>query len=383
MTSPDGVAMGRETSIPDVVDVVVVGGGPAGSATALRLARTGRSVVVLERSHYDRMRLGETLPPIVNPLIADLGLSDAFATLGPVESHGTASAWGGPEVADRSFVFSPYGSGWHVDRARFDAMLVDEAAAAGGLVVRGARVARAHHDGDAVVVTVDMDDELFEVRTAQVVDATGRTARIARALGARARHIDSLVSVSVVCEPSADAPIGDTLLEATCDGWWYVSPLPGERRIVAFFTDAAIAAKRRLKDAPAWWDALAGTRHTLAVACHGAPLGLPRVASAASHVLTPALGSGWIAVGDAALAVDPLSSGGVAFALRSAEAAAAQIVATPGRVAGSYEAMVAEAADRYLIERADHYGLEDRFRDEPFWSARRAPEHVLATTATP
>src|SRR4051812_46129429 len=119
-----------------MADVAVIGGGPAGAATALRLARDGAAVVLYERSDYRRPRMGETLPPSVNPLLRELGVWDRFAALEPVPSYQTASAWGGPEVAERSFIFSPHGHGWHADRAAFDRMLVEAAADAGVLVHR-------------------------------------------------------------------------------------------------------------------------------------------------------------------------------------------------------------------------------------------------------
>uniref|UniRef100_UPI003F693E2E hypothetical protein n=1 Tax=Amycolatopsis solani TaxID=3028615 RepID=UPI003F693E2E len=86
-------------------------------------------MVLYERSAYDGLRMGETLPPSVNPLLRELGLWDRFLAAEPMPSYLTASAWGGPEVAERSFVFSPYGHGWHTDRAAFDRMLADAAAA--------------------------------------------------------------------------------------------------------------------------------------------------------------------------------------------------------------------------------------------------------------
>src|SRR5262249_35243692 len=118
-------------------DVAVVGGGPAGAVTALLLARAGAAVVMYEQSRYDALRLGETLPPSVNPLLRELGLGERFRALRSELSYQTASAGGAPEPAERSFVFSPHGHGWHVDRARFDHMLAEAAEEAGARVRRG------------------------------------------------------------------------------------------------------------------------------------------------------------------------------------------------------------------------------------------------------
>lgn len=350
------------------VDVAVIGGGPAGAATALRLARDGASVQLYERSHYDRPRMGETLPPTVNPLLRDLDVWDRFAALGSVPSHQTASAWGGTEVAERSFMFSPYGNGWHADRAAFDEMLVMAAADAGAAVERGASV-RAVRRLEPMTPTVSSGfavDGTVAVRADWVIDATGRSARIALSLGAKREQLDRLVSVAKIFTLPSRVAVDDTFIEATPDGWWYVSPLPHGQRLVACFTDAGLAAASALTDEISWGAALARTTHTAAMACGRAEPGV-RVASAASHRLTPCTGARWLAVGDAALAVDPLSSSGVSFALRSAALAVA--VVSGGNPADYRAAIEAERAS-YQQLRDQIYGWEARFAGNPFWNQR-------------
>lgn len=368
------------------VDIVVVGGGPAGTATAMRLARDGRAAVVVERSGYQRHRMGETLPPIVNRELAELGLFDVFLAMDPLPSHETASAWGHGAVAARSFVFDPFGHGWHVDRARFDEMLADAAEAAGATVVRRAHVRGvARSGGGGLTVTIEGRAGLFELRAAQVVDASGRSAQVARSLGAVGRRLDRLVAVSVVCQLEAGAAVGDTFVEAVAEGWWYVSPLPGHRRMISMFTEAAIARSQRLAEPSGWWEALSRTEHIVSLARQGGPTSRPTIVSAASRVLEPAAGDCWIAVGDAALAVDPLSSSGVSTAFASA-GRAIEVLTAPADVracaAGDYARWVASKAERLVDDRARYYGLEDRFTDLPFWRARRTvPAPVPGTAA--
>jgi flavin-dependent dehydrogenase len=346
----------------DKADLAVVGGGPAGAVTALQLARAGAAVVLCEASHYDTLRLGETLPPSVNPLLAKLGLWDRFQALAPMPSYQTASVWGGDELRDRSFIFSPFGHGWHVDRARFDAMLVEAAEAAGVRVLRGTRV-RAVRRGDADF-EIDADRPL---RAARIVDASGRPARVARTLGAERRQLDRLACAARVFAIGG-APAEDTFIEAVEDGWWYVSPLPEGRRMIAFFTDAQEIARRGLARADGWTAALARSERCRGLAC-GTPDDAIHVAGCASHELAPCAGDDWIAVGDAALAVDPLSSGGVAFALRSAVAAADAVC---GGDRSAYVKLVAGEASEYRRVRSEIYGWEQRFADCVFWRARAA-----------
>jgi hypothetical protein len=119
------------------VDVAVLGGGPAGAATSLTLSRHGHSAVVIEQSHYRSVRIGEMLPPAARPLLASLGLLDRFLAENHSRSFAVRSAWGQPNLYDNDFIFNPHGSGWHIDRARFDAMLARAAEDAGACVCRG------------------------------------------------------------------------------------------------------------------------------------------------------------------------------------------------------------------------------------------------------
>src|SRR5215207_271610 len=96
-----------ERPVWDAVDVAVVGGGPAGAAAACTLAGRGRRVLLLEGTRYDAPRVGESLAPRLHPLLQRLGVADDLRALGPLPSHGTASAWGDGEVRSQSFVFSP------------------------------------------------------------------------------------------------------------------------------------------------------------------------------------------------------------------------------------------------------------------------------------
>ncbi|MEU0793020.1 NAD(P)/FAD-dependent oxidoreductase [Amycolatopsis sp. NPDC005961] len=343
------------------LDVAVLGGGPAGSATALLLARRGADVGLYAAPGHERPRLGESLPPAVNPVLHELGVAAGFAALGALPSYGTSGAWGTGEVSSQSFLFSPHGTGWHVDRTRFDEMLTTAAARAGATVFPS-RVRRVHRIVGGFAV-----DAAIPAHADAVVDATGRAARISRELGARPARHDRLVCAARIVPRRGDEPFCDTFVEAVADGWWYSAPLPDGHRIVACFTDAPIAARAGLATPAGWLAALAATTHVrqFVRGRAGSPV---RVVTAAGHRLRPgAAGPGWLAVGDAAFATDPLSSGGVTSALRMATAAADALTAGDR---AHYVALVDGMAADYFARYSEIYGWERRFPGSEFWRAR-------------
>src|SRR5215831_15381601 len=138
-------------------DVVVAGGGPAGAVAALDLSRRGLRVALIEQSAYENPRVGETLPPELRKPLMELGVWERFLSSERLESYGIRSSWETRAARHRDFLFNPYGCGWHVDRACFDAMLANAAADAGAELLLSAHVKSCTIAGDQCQLDVVHD----------------------------------------------------------------------------------------------------------------------------------------------------------------------------------------------------------------------------------
>ena len=366
-------------------EVLVVGGGVAGCATALALLRRDLSAVILERATGQR-HVGEHLPPNASGLLSKLGLWDAFIADEHLPCPGVRASWGSPGVYEREYIFSPYGDGWNLDRRRFDASLVEAVRTAGGAVFHNAHVGTitAQEHGWSVEAVIAGQPQVLTA--AFLVDATGRAAAVARKLGGRQVVHDHLIAVMGWMRAGDGANISDAtlLIEAAEDGWWYTTLLPGERLLAAFMTSPPLAAREAGPLARYWADQMARTQHIRRRATGFVLEGDVCVKPASTCACRPVAGERWLAVGDAAIAFDPLSSMGISKALRMGLAAADVI---QRYLAGDASALeeYANVADRefneYLATRRYYYSQEMRWPMHSFWRSRHGePSQDLATS---
>jgi flavin-dependent dehydrogenase len=347
--------------------VLVAGGGPAGSAAALDLSRRGLSVALIEQDNYETFRVGETLPPMIRHQLTGLGIWQRFLECGSLESYGIQTAWETPALRYQDFLQNPYGCGWHVDRARFDAMLATAAAQAGAELMLGARVTSCHMTKDGPWrLEVSQGEKTHNLSGRILVDATGRRAVFAGRLGSQASMADQLIGVVTVSHGSETERCA--LIEAVENGWWYSAPLPGDRTVFAYMTDSDL-----WKSHPDWSDLMKLTHFTLKRAGKVEVPPSIHIVSAASIVHDPVTGPNWIAIGDAALAFDPLSGQGVFKSIDTgirSSAIIARHLDGDSSVLAEYESWVKENYRSYLSERSRFYCNVSRWPASPFWMRR-------------
>ncbi len=376
--------------MPDPPRVAIVGGGPAGAVAARVLARRGLEVIVLEAHAAPQLKVGESLPPGLTPLLRLLGLEAWFLADGHLRSQGNRSLWGSNQPAESPFLASPFGSGWHVDRRRFEARLAVSAREAGAewrWNVRLANCARGEKEkGRRWRLTVIQAGRREILDVDFVADATGRPARLARRLGARRVRYDRLTGVTGLLSSSTPAADTYTLVEATPGGWWYSALLGDGRLAVAYLTDGDLMERplrRAHADPDAWWRLLCRTEATRErVERAGYQVTTPlRVQPAESSRLDTIVGIGWIALGDAAAAYDPLSSHGVASAMGSGFYGGhtiADLLAGRDEARLAYLGLLERAYGDYLDQLREHYALETRWPEEPFWQRRQELSYGFA-----
>ena len=361
-------------------DVVILGGGPAGCATALALRQLGvAGILVAEAGRYNASRVGESMPPDTRTLLQKLGVWEDFQREEHDPCLGSCSSWGDDRLGYNDFLFNPLGNGWHLDRMRFDAFLARETVESGVELRTGTRFehcAPVGSDGFSVRLAGD-DGTTATVRAQFVVDATGMRASFVRRLGAKQRVLDRLICVYGFFELLGSTEFSRlTMLEAVEYGWWYAAKLPNGRLAVAVASDPDLVKRGALHRRDHWLACLQETQHLARQLASSRFIeGSLLVCPALSCLLDYTAGHRWLAVGDAASAYDPIAAQGIYKALSDGVQAAPVIaVCLDGNADGlsAYHSAVATRFNEYVANRNFFYGVETRWAASPFWARRQA-----------
>ncbi|MGF6705628.1 tryptophan 7-halogenase [Pseudomonas frederiksbergensis] len=345
-------------------DVLVVGAGPAGAVCARTLALAGHRVLLVDDVRSSNRKVGENLIGAARPLLRDLGLLPWVELSEPVTCSGTLSAWGEDVLRSNDFIRDPNGIGWCLDRPRFDSCL-REAAIAVGAQWRQVRLNAVQKDSAGW--RASLSDGVVSARW--IIDASGRRSILARRLGVSRRQDSDLVALYTWRQSQSQET--RTVVESSPHGWWYTATLPHERQVVALHVGAADASHIMRKQSE-WSDLLAATQHIRGKCEPATPASLFSTDASGSS-LDSWGGERWLAVGDAALAFDPLSSQGIFNALYTGlRGAQAVIGALAGRqqTLTKYSQQLMSIREAYLHQVAHFYQAEQRWRGYPFWDSR-------------
>jgi len=307
-------------------EVLVIGGGPAGSTVAALLAERGRDVVLLEKERHPRFHIGESLLPLNIPLFERLGVAEEVGRIGMPKFgaefvspwHKQAVTFDFSQALDKSFPYS-----YQVRRSQFDEILFRNAQRKGACALEGCRVTTVQFTPDGATVSARLEDGAERRwRTRFVVDASGRDTFLASRMGIKRRnrkHNSAAIYGHFTGARRLPGKAEGNITVFWFDhGWFWFIPLSDGTTSVGAVCWPYYMKTRRTDVDRFFMDTIA-LCPALADRLREAALTAPATATGNySYVADRPMGRNYLMLGDAYTFIDPVFSTGVLLAMQSA-----------------------------------------------------------------
>ena len=364
-------------------DVVIAGAGPAGCAAAIRLRQLDITVCLVDNAKDTVLKVGESLPGAAIRLLNRLGVQDINQLLPKTDYSiciANVSAWGMDNWTYNDAIRNPENGGWHILRHKFDAAL-RQLAKQNGVAFYNAKIGKilANDSEDtpkkANYTLAFKTQENYlpsAISTQWIMDATGRASSIIKQLQIGRFHFEEQLSAIAWLKPTDKNPDSTTRIKSVENGWWYSAKLPDKSRVLAFYGLATRVSK--MVKTPSLFITEANTSKLLDDEINATDI-LEGVSArnAATSLAKEVIGDSWIAIGDSALSLDPISSQGMFFALYSGIRGAETIGSILedqndiSNIRNAYKQKIESVFVANQNSRKHFYTSELRYTQHPYW----------------
>ena len=349
--------------------MLILGAGIAGNTLAFLLKELPYKVAQLERLEQIKpIKFGESLPPTAIAMLRRLSI-EPIIKANPLHYKilGYQSAWGTPRVKDYLFRGYPVNYGWKIDKKALVNDLEKANTSVDRLLLQQKDRIEIRPQG---IDIVSSDNRVKSLKCRIIIDATGRNRVLARQLGITTIHHDHLISYTYNLPIISSVPFqGATLTEAFKNGWGLLSKLDSEQIAFSLFSIKNQAIPSPQKSPDFWKENLSSThflKHYYSTKIKASMKGK----AANSAMLASTSGENWMAIGDAAMAFDPLCSHGITTAIYTGSLAKDFIIKklVSNHSFLDYHQNLKLIFDGYLRQRKHFYQAEQRWKDAPFWA---------------